>query len=109
MAQKKKAPRAIDELIEEVRDLKELVAKIEKRSIYLRPDGALKAAGKNFTAGILRGLGVLIGGIVFVIIFGFLVREALTSEQVQSYIGEQIQSAVTNAIDKQLNNLPFGR
>lgn len=108
MAQKKvKSTRAIDELIEEVQDIKELVARIEKRSIYLRPDGALKAAGKNLGAGILRGLGVLLGGILFLVIFGFVVQRILTSDGVKNYIGEQIQSAVSGAIEKQLDSLPF--
>lgn len=104
---KKKPSRAIDDLLAEVQDIRDLVEKIEKRSMYLRPDGILKSAGKQLTAGILRGIGVLVGGIVFLIIFGVAVRQALSSEKVQSFIGAQIQEAVGGAIEQQIDSLPW--
>lgn len=104
---RKKSTRAIEELIAEVQDIRVLLEKIEKRTIYLRPDGVLKSAGKQIASGVLRGLGVLVGGVLFLIIFGFVVQRVLTSDAVQSYIGAQIQSAVTGAIDKQLDALPW--
>lgn len=100
-------PRAVDELLEEVRALRELVARIEKRTIYLRPDGVLKSAGKQLAAGALRGVGVLLGGIVFLILFGFILQRTIASDAFKNYIGEQIQGAVTGAIEREMNLLPF--
>lgn len=103
----KKSPRAIDELIAEVQEIRDLLVKIERRTMYLRPDGIFQSAGKQLASGILRGLGMLIAGILFFVFFGFIAQRFLSSDYVKTFIGEQIQSAVNGAIEKQMDSLPF--
>ncbi len=98
---------SVQELLEEVRAIRDAVDTIEKRSIYMRPDGVLKSAGKQFAAGIFKAAGVLVGGALLLGLLGFIAQRTLSSDKVQEYIGKSIETAVTNSINKKLEALPF--
>jgi hypothetical protein len=98
---------SVQELLEEVRAIRDAVDTIEKRTVYLRPSGIIASAGKQFAAGMLKGAGVLVGGALLLGLLGFIAQRTLSSDKVQEYIGRSIETAVTNSINKKLEALPF--
>lgn len=93
---------AVQELLEEVRAIRDAVEVIEKRSIYLKPDSIVMSASKQVLAGLLRGVGLFIGAGMILAVLGFVAKNALQSGIMQNYISDQIQQSVDNSI----KNLP---
>lgn len=97
---------SVQELLEEVRAIRDAVDVIEKRTIYMRPDGLFVSARKQIVGGVLHGAGLLLGGLLFLAIFGFIVQHTLSSEKVQGMIGSAIETAITNSIHSQFGSFP---
>jgi hypothetical protein len=96
-----------DAILEELQAIRDSIEVIERRSKYLKPPAAIKKASQDILTGVLRGVGLFIGGTVVVGIIALFVRQAFTSGTVQEFFGRQIEQSVDNAIENRLPKLPF--
>lgn len=96
-----------DAILEELQAIRDSLEVIERRSKYLKPPSTVKKASQDILTGVLRGVGVFIGGTLVVGIIALFVRQAITSGAVQEFFTRQIEESVGSAIEERLPKFPF--
>ncbi len=103
----------IESLEKEVNDLSLAIEDLHEDIRKMLPKSAGRRMLNNLGSGILKGLGFIIGTTIIAALFIFLIQKALQTDVVQSWISDQISSAVEASVDKAVDNtigdfnLPF--
>jgi len=103
----------IESLEKEVNDLSLAIEDLHEDIKKMLPKSPGRRMLNSIGSGILKGLGFIIGTTIIAALFIFLIQKALQTDVVQSWISEQITTAVENSVENAVDNtigdfkLPF--
>ncbi|MFH1767361.1 MAG: hypothetical protein ABH826_04735 [Patescibacteria group bacterium] len=95
---KKKQSGGVQELINEVREIRAAVESIEIQLDDLKPKKGLSLTASTFFQGLIRGFAFAVGATVIAGLLFFVIYNFFQSDVAQEWLSDNIQTAIQNTI-----------
>ncbi len=94
-------------MLRELQEMRDSITAIEEQTKHLKPASAGKRMAKEFTYGVVKGIGLFVGGVIIVTILAVIAQKILTSDSTKQFIENQLQDTISSQIEDFIPEGPF--